>query len=102
MDSASSQGGYTSETQSVAVHESSIAVDPVVITEPKHEFPPPDMTDAGIPGNVLAEFTLPAWAIKLDLLDCDAIPALITGVLRGTNVTEFLERLEVLAYTSTP
>ena len=60
------------------------------------------MTDAGIPGNHVAEFTLPAWAIELDLLDCDAIPALIAGVLRGTNVTEFLERLEVLAYTGTP
>ena len=56
----------------------------------------PTSTD---PGNGLAEFTLPAEAIELDILDCDAIPALIAGVLRGTNVNEFLERLEVLAYT---
>lgn len=40
-----------------------------------------------------------ARTIELDLLDCDAIPALITGVLRGTNVKEFLERLGVLACT---
>ena len=40
-----------------------------------------------------------ASAIELDLLDYDAIPALITGVLRGTNVEEFLERLGVLACT---
>ena len=46
-----------------------------------------------------AEFTLPAEAIELDILDRGAIPALIAGVLRGTNVKEFLERLEVLAYT---
>jgi hypothetical protein len=46
-----------------------------------------------------AEFTLPAEAIEWDLLDCNAIPALIGGVLRGTNVNEFLERLEVLAYS---
>jgi hypothetical protein len=31
-------------------------------------------------------------------LDCDAIPTLIASVLRGTNVNEFLERLDVLAY----
>ena len=40
-----------------------------------------------------------ARAIELDLLDCDAIPALIAGVLRDTNVKEFLERLGVLACT---
>ena len=40
-----------------------------------------------------------ASAIELDLLDCDVIPTLITGVLRGTNVKEFLERLGVLACT---
>jgi hypothetical protein len=51
------------------------------------------------PAPVPAEFTLPAEAIELDLLDCDAIPTLIASVLRGTNVNEFLERLEVLAYT---
>ena len=43
--------------------------------------------------------TLLAEAIEWDLLDCSGIPALIGGVLRGTNVNEFLERLEVLAYT---
>ena len=48
---------------------------------------------------VNSEFTLPAGAIEWDLLDCSGIPALIGGVLRGTNVNEFLERLEVLAYT---
>jgi hypothetical protein len=42
---------------------------------------------------------LPPKAMELDLLDCDAIPALIAGVLRGTNVREFLERLGVLACT---
>ena len=46
-----------------------------------------------------SELTLPAEAIEWDLLDCNAIPALIGGVLRGTNVNEFLERLEVLAYS---
>ena len=40
-----------------------------------------------------------ASAIELDLLDCDVIPVLITGVLRGTNVKECLERLGVLACT---
>lgn len=38
-------------------------------------------------------------AIKLDLLNCNVIPALITGVLRGTNVEDFLEHLGVLACT---
>jgi hypothetical protein len=44
-------------------------------------------------------FMFPAEAIEWDLLDCDAIPTLIGSVLRGTNVNEFLERLEVLAYS---
>ena len=43
-------------------------------------------------------FTLLAEAIEWDLLDCNAIPTLIAGVLRGTNMNEFLERLQVLAY----
>jgi hypothetical protein len=59
-----------------------------VISEPTFE-----------PALVPAEFRLPPEAIELDLLDCDAIPTLIASVLRGTNVNEFLERLEVLAYT---
>ena len=42
-----------------------------------------------------------AGAIELDLLDCNVVHALITGVLRGTNVKEFLERLGVLACTGT-
>lgn len=46
---------------------------------------------------VKSEFMLPAEAIEWDLLDCNAIPALIGGVLRGTNVTEFLRRLQMLA-----
>lgn len=102
---SSSLASATSQTSSPRLsldHELPITADSEVITEPKHDSTPLDMTDAGIPGNHVAEFTLPAWAIELDLLDCDAIPALIAGVLRGTNVTEFLERLEVLAYTGTP
>jgi hypothetical protein len=62
------------------------------------EFPLSALTPMTALGN---SFTLPNEAIELDLLDCDGIPALIVGVLRGTNVTEFLERLEVLAYTGT-
>ena len=46
-----------------------------------------------------SEFTLLAGTIEWDLLDHNAIHALIDGVLRGTNVKEFLERLEVLAYS---
>jgi hypothetical protein len=42
---------------------------------------------------------LPPEAIELDLLDCDVIPTLIAGILRGSNVNEFLERLGVLACT---
>ena len=42
---------------------------------------------------------LPPEAIELDLLDSDVIPTLIAGVLRGSNVNEFLERLGVLACT---
>ena len=44
-------------------------------------------------------FTLLAEAIEWDLLDRNAIPTLIGGVLRGTNMNEFLERLQVLAYS---
>ena len=68
------------------------------ITKPIDEPVPPDLTDTW---TILPEFTLPPEAIELDLLDCDAIPALIAGALRDTNVAEFLERLEVLAYTGT-
>ena len=88
-----------SDDQSGIVQNSPPLTKPVeAITEPTDEPVPPDVTGAG---NILAEFTLPAGAIELDLLDSDAIPALIAGVLRGTNVAEFLERLEVLAYTGT-
>jgi hypothetical protein len=70
---------------------------------PQGSRPPSDaqspVSPAYIDGNGPAEFTLPAEAIELDILDPGAIPALIAGVLRGTNVNEFLERLEVLAYT---
>ena len=97
MDSASSQGGDTSDNQSGAVHDYPL-ITVEVITDHTNESVPADMTDAG---DVQNGFTLPAGAIELDLLDCDAIPALIAGVIRGTNVTEFLERLEVLAYTGT-
>lgn len=34
--------------------------------------------------------------VERDIMDCDAIPALIAGVLRGTNVNEFLDRLRVI------
>jgi hypothetical protein len=102
MDSASSRGGYTSEDQLGVDHESPITVDSELIPKLKHKIAPLDMTDAGVPANIiLAKFTLPACVIELDLLDCNAIPALIAGILRGTNVTEFLECLEVLAYTGT-
>ncbi|KAN0129057.1 Uncharacterized alpha/beta hydrolase domain (DUF2235) domain containing protein [Lactarius tabidus] len=47
---------------------------------------------------VVPEFRLLAEAVEWDLLDLDSIPALIGGVLRGTNVDVFLERLEVLAH----
>ena len=88
-DSASTRGGYTSDKQPGVVQNGLVEA----ITE-KYE-------PASVPLAVPAEFTLPAGAIELDLLDCDAIPALIVGVLRGTNVHEFLQRLEVLAYTGT-
>ena len=101
LASAASQTNSRRSSFSSLDHGSPITANWEVITEPKHDSAPPDMTDDGIPGNHVAEFTLPAWAIELDLLDCDAIPALIAGVVRGTNVTEFLERLEVLAYTGT-
>ncbi|KAF8262013.1 hypothetical protein EI94DRAFT_740270 [Lactarius quietus] len=39
---------------------------------------------------------LPPESFELDLLNHDVIPALIAGVLRGTNVKELLERLGVL------
>ena len=64
-----------------------------------------DVLDSDVPdSDVLvspAEFVLPPEAIESDLLDCDGIPTLIAGVLSGTNVKEFLERLEVIAYTGT-
>ena len=82
-ESASIRNGDASDKQS-GVQNTPVEV----ITEP---------TD--VPSPVPAEFTLPPKAIELDLLDCDAIPTLIASVLRGTNVKEFLERLEVLAYT---
>jgi hypothetical protein len=78
-DSASARGNDTSYQQSDTLVEA--------ITNP---------TDEPVP--VPAQITLPAKAIELDLLDCDAIPTLIAGVLRGTNVNEFLERLDVLAF----
>jgi hypothetical protein len=83
---ASTIGGETSGNQTGVVQNSPVEV----TTESTNELAP-------VPANV----ELPPKAIELDLLDCDAIPALIAGVLRGTNVNEFLERLEVLAYTGT-
>ena len=90
-----SNSDMSDEQSGVVQNDPPIARPVEAITEPTDEPVPPDLTDAG------NEFTLPARAIELDLLDCDAIPALIAGVLRGTNVAEFLERLEVLAYTGT-
>ena len=83
-ESASIWNGETNDKQSGVVQNAPVEA----ITDPTDE-----------PSPVPAEFTLPPEAIELDLLDCDAIPALIASVLRGTNVKEFLERLEVLAYT---
>ncbi len=97
-DPASNRGGDTSDNQSSVVQNGPPVERREVITEPTNA--PPAVTDSDI-GNVPAEFTLPAKAIELDLLDCDVIPALIAGVLSGTNVNEFLGRLEVLAYTGT-
>jgi hypothetical protein len=42
---------------------------------------------------------LPVSAIQLDIFEPGEIPALIAGVLGGTNVNEFLERLGALACT---
>ena len=83
-ESASIRNGETSDKQSDVVQIAPVEA----ITDPTDE-----------PSPVPTKFTLPPEAIELDLLDCDAIPALIASVLRGTNVKEFLERLEVLAYT---
>jgi hypothetical protein len=86
-DSASTRGNDTSDQQSPGVVQNTLVE---AITK---------STDESV--SVPAQFSLPAKAIELDCLDCDAIPTLIASVLRGTNVNEFLERLEVLAYTGT-
>jgi hypothetical protein len=89
-DSASTRGGDASDKQTSLVQSG--PGEGISLVEPKPEPPP-------VPAP--AEFMLPPGAIELDLLDCDAIPTLIANVLRGTNVDEFLERLEVLAFTRT-
>ena len=45
------------------------------------------------------EFTLPAEAVESNPIDYHEIPALIDGVVRGTNTRQYLECLEMLAYT---
>ncbi|KAN0129047.1 Uncharacterized alpha/beta hydrolase domain (DUF2235) domain containing protein [Lactarius tabidus] len=52
-------------------------------------------------GNLMGVLERTELGIELDLLDCDAIPTLIAGILRGTNVNEFLQRLGVLACSGT-
>ena len=86
---------HQSPINSESAHGGHVIDDPIVAEA---------ITTASPPTNVPilpAEFTLPPEAIELDLLDCNGIPTLIAGVLNGTNVNEFLERLEALAYTGT-
>ena len=57
--------------------------------------PPPPLLAAS---PIVVDWRSMLETIEWDLLDYRAIPSLIGGVLRGTNVNEFLERLDVLAY----
>jgi hypothetical protein len=86
------------ETRPETTSQATLSAQPLVL-DPTIVSPSVQGLREAVGNETVHADVLPPKAIELDLLDCDVIPALITGVLRGRNVNEFLERLGVLACT---